>query len=232
VQASLTKAITIYQKKYLQFYNESKQDKANVTAIASAEQMRRKVEELKARLLGRQKDIEDRKNLISQAPRVLGGILVVPQGMLGRAGSPCPQQSVDAEARKRIEMAAMKAVTEAEQKLGNTVIDVSADKCGWDLTSRFPPPQKGEPAREDRHIEVKGRVKGATDVILTCNEISYAVNQGDKFILALVLVDGEKTEGPYYIRNIWTNELNFGVESERYSIETLLTKAEKPEGTL
>ncbi len=232
VQASLTKAITIYQKKYLQFYNESKNDKTNTTAIASAEQMRRKVEELKARLYARQKDIADRKNLISQAPRVLGGILVIPQGMLGRAGSPCPPQSVDAEARKRIELAAMKAVTEAEQKLGNTVIDVSADKCGWDLTSRFPAPQKGEPTREDRHIEVKGRVKGATDVILTCNEISYAVNQGDKFFLALVLVDGDKTEGPYYIRNVWTNELNFGVESERYSIDTLLTKAEKPEETV
>ena len=86
--------------------------------------------------------------------------------------------------------------------------------------------------RSDRHIEVKGRVKGATDVIMTCNEISYAVNQGDKFILALVLVDDDKTEGPYYIRNIWQNELNFGVEHEAYKIADLMTKAEKPGDTL
>ena len=133
---------------------------------------------------------------------------------------------------KKIEMLAMNAVMETEKALGNTVVDVSADKCGWDITSRYPAPtSKDEPIRADRHIEVKGRVKGATDVIMTCNEISYAVNQGDKFILALVLVDGDKTEGPYYIRNIWQNELNFGVEHEAYKIADLMTKAEKPENT-
>ena len=68
--------------------------------------------------------------------------------------------------------------------------------------------------------------------VLTCNEISYAVNQGDKFILALVLMDGDKTEGPYYIRHIWQNELNFGVAQETYKIADLLTKAEKPEETI
>ena len=201
--------------------------------------MRRKVDELKTRLASRQNEIADEKNLVSLAPVVQGGILVIPQGLIdasdpGRAGaSAASQLAVDAAARKRVELLAMKAVTETEQALGNTVTDVSALKCGWDLTSRYPAPvNKDDPIREDRHIEVKGRVKGATDVILTCNEISYAVNQGDKFILALVLVDGEKTEGPYYIRNIWTNELNFGVEHESYKIADLLTKAEKPEDTL
>ena len=92
---------------------------------------------------------------------------------------------------------------------------------------------KGDRQRANMTLrKVKGRVKGATDVIMTCNEISYAVNQGDKFILALVLVDGDKTEGPYYIRNIWQNELNFGVEHEAYKIADLMTKAEKPEETL
>lgn len=239
VQASLTKAITVYQRKYAEFLSDSKKPDAPATAIASAEQMRRKVDELKTRLASRQNEIADEKNLVSLAPVVQGGILVIPQGLIdasdpGRAGaSAASQLAVDAAARKRVELLAMNAVTETEQALGNTVTDVSALKCGWDLTSRYPAPvNKDDPIREDRHIEVKGRVKGATDVILTCNEISYAVNQGDKFILALVLVDGEKTEGPYYIRNIWTNELNFGVEHESYKIADLLTKAEKPEDTL
>ena len=239
VQASLTKATTVYQRKYAEFLSDSKKPDAPATAIASAEQMRRKVDELKTRLASRQTEIADEKNLVSLAPVVQGGILVIPQGLIdasdpGRAGaSAAPQLAVDAAARKRVELLAMKAVTETEQALGNTVTDVSAFKCGWDLTSRYPAPvNKDDPIREDRHIEVKGRVKGATDVILTCNEISYAVNQGDKFILALVLVDGDKTEGPYYIRNIWTNELNFGVEHESYKIADLLTKAEKPEDTL
>ena len=235
VQASLTKAIAVYQRKYAEFISESKKPDAPATALASAEQMRRKVDELKSRLDTRRSEIADARNLVSLAPVVQGGILVIPQGLVDqKAGAQVPTTyAVDAAARKKVEMLAMKAVAEAEQKLGNTVLDVSADKCGWDITSRYPAPAtKGEPAREDRHIEVKGRVKGATDVILTCNEISYAVNQGDKFILALVLVDGEKTEGPYYIRHIWQNELNFGVAQETYKIADLLTKAEKPEDTI
>lgn len=234
VQSSLTKAIAVYSRKYAEFIAESKKPDAGPTSLANAEQMRRRVEELKSRLLVRQRDVEDKKNLLSEAPKILGGILVIPKGLIDKeSGVANPTAfTVDAAARKRIELAAMKAVIAAEEALGNTVVDVSADKCGWDLTSKYPAPGKGEATREDRHIEVKGRIKGATDVILTCNEISYAVNQGDKFILALVLVDGDKTEGPYYIRDIWKNELNFGVEHEKYSIEKLLSVAVKPEETI
>ena len=234
VQSSLTKAMGFYQRKYVGFLKESKQPEASKAALASAEQMRRKVDELKSRLNSRLAEIADARNVVSLAPTVLGGILVIPQGLVEKecGGHGVPALPVDAAARKRIELLAMNAVMETEKALGNTVVDVSADKCGWDITSRYPAPtSKDEPIRADRHIEVKGRVKGATDVIMTCNEISYAVNQGDKFILALVLVDGDKTEGPYYIRNIWQNELNFGVEHEAYKIADLMTKAEKPENT-
>ena len=235
VQTSLTKAISFYQRKYAEFIAESKKPDAAATATANAEQMRRKVDELKSRLNSRQAEIADSKNLVSLSPIVQGGILVIPQGLLNvhDGAGMLSAFSVDAATRKKIEMMAMDAVRAVEEGFGNTVIDVSVDKCGWDLTSRYPAPEtKDNPQKDDRHIEVKGRAKGATDVILTCNEISYAVNQGDKFILALVFVDGEKTEGPYYIRNIWKNELNFGVEHESYKIADLLTKAEKPEDTL
>ena len=79
---------------------------------------------------------------------------------------------------------------------------------------------------------VKGRTKGATNVTMTRNEICYAINQKDKFILALVIVDGDKAEGPFYIRNIWENELNFGVANENYEIADLMTKAEEPKDTV
>ena len=235
VQSSLTKAITVYQRRYAKFMAEVKKPDAPATYLASAEQMRRKVDELKERLRSRLAEIGGERNLVSHAPVVQGGILVIPQGLVDKyRGTQAPvEYSVDAAARKKVEMLAMEAVISTERGLGNMVEDVSALKCGWDVTSRYPVQKtKGEPAKEDRHIEVKGRVKGATDVVLTCNEISYAVNQGDKFILALVLVDGEKTEGPYYIRHIWQNELNFGVAQETYKIADLLTKAEKPEDTI
>ena len=57
---------------------------------------------------------------------------------------------------------------------------------------------------EPRHIEVKGRVHGADTITVTTSEILYGLNQKDKFILAIVLVDGEKVDGPHYIRRPFT----------------------------
>ena len=234
IRAQLVKAIGFYQKKYVEFSAQAKANGPSTTAAANAEQMRRKAEELANRLREREKAIEDARNVISLPPIVQGGILVIPKGMLAaRAdGTSVGQVAADAEARKRIELAAMNAVIAAEKALGNTVIDVSAEKCGWDLTSRYPLKADGTQSHEDRHIEVKGRAKGATNVTMTRNEICYAINQKDKFILALVIVDGDKTEGPFYIRNIWENELNFGVANENYEIADLMTKAEEPKDTV
>ena len=86
--------------------------------------------------------------------------------------------------------------------------------------------------KDDRHIEVKGRAKGATTVTLSRNEVCYAVNQKDKFILALVFVDGDETEGPYYIRNIFEKEPDWGQDSINYNIKDLLSVAVKPEETI
>jgi hypothetical protein len=121
----------------------------------------------------------------------------------------------------------MQAVMEAERALGHTVIDVSAQKCGWDVTS-LPPALNGKlpPAR---HIEVKGRAKGQTTITVTRNEILYGLNQADKFILAIVLVDGDKPEGPYYVRQPFTQEPDWAVTSINLDLDALLARAAKPE---
>ncbi|MGL4423715.1 MAG: DUF3883 domain-containing protein [Gemmataceae bacterium] len=41
---------------------------------------------------------------------------------------------------------------------------------------------------DPKHIEVKGRVKGADTITVTRNEILYAFNQGEKFVLAIVFM--------------------------------------------
>ena len=81
----------------------------------------------------------------------------------------------------------MDAVRHAEESQGCHVVDVSADKCGWDL-HRYPP-AIDDKQPDPRHIEVKGRVKGASTITVTRNEMLYAFNQGDKFVLAIVLVN-------------------------------------------
>jgi hypothetical protein len=157
---------------------------------------------------------------------VIAGALVIPQGLLSaRKGE--TQFSVDAEARARIERVAMQAVMDAEKALGNQVKDVSADKCGWDITSR-PPVNPDGSLPPDRHIEVKGRAKGQGTITVTRNEIIYGLNQADKFILAIVVVDGDSHDGPYYIRNPFTSEPDFGVASINYDLSDLLSRAVSP----
>jgi hypothetical protein len=81
---------------------------------------------------------------------------------------------------------------------------------------------------EARHIEVKGRVKGAGTVTITRNEMLYALNQSDKFLLAIVLVgEGDAVEGPFYLRNPFDTEPGWGVSSVNYELNALLERAEK-----
>ena len=69
---------------------------------------------------------------------------------------------------------------------------MSGAKVGYDIESRTP-------ERALRFIEVKGRAKGATTVTVTKNEILTALNKPERFVLAVVLVDGDATE-TYYLR--------------------------------
>ena len=118
----------------------------------------------------------------------------------------------------------MQAVMDAERAIGNEVIDVSAQKCGWDITSQ-PKPINGK-LPVSRHIEVKGRSKGQTTITVTRNEIIYALNQKDKFILAVVVVDGNSYEGPYYIRTPFTQEPDWAVTSINLDLDELIAKSD------
>jgi hypothetical protein len=120
----------------------------------------------------------------------------------------------------------MRAVMDAERALGHEVIDVSAQKCGWDVTS-LPRAVDGK-LPPSRHIEVKGRVKGSTTVTVSRNEILYGLNQQDKFILALVFVDGDQHEGPFYVTKPFTLEPDWAVTSINLDLSELLNKATSP----
>jgi hypothetical protein len=167
------------------------------------------------------------RHVVNGTPIVLGGALVIPAGLMRRVRGEeetSSNFSADPIARSRIERIAMDAVRHAEESQGCQVVDVSADKCGWDLTSHPPAIDHKQP--DPRHIEVKGRVKGAATITVTRNEMLYAFNQGDKFVLAIVLVNEDDShEGPYYIRRPFDSEPGWGVSSINYEINTLLKKA-------
>ena len=80
---------------------------------------------------------------------------------------------------------------------------------------------------DPRHVEVKGRVKGAATITVTRNEMLYAFNQGDKFVLAIVLVNEDNSyEGPHYIRRPFDREPGWGVSSINYNLNELLSRAD------
>ena len=156
--------------------------------------------------------------------RILAAALVLPAGYTGQVDAVLSGQ--DALAKRQVEQAAMDAVLGAERALGHTVRDVAADKCGWDITST--PPRHDGKIPEARHIEVKGRVRGSATVTVTRNEVCYGLNQRDKFILALVFVDGDRVDGPHYVRHPFEVEPDWHVTSVNLDVAKLMSRAEKP----
>lgn len=203
------------------------------------ENVERTIDELGARLQTREKELHAMRHVVSATPVIIGGALVIPAGLLEQRRNgqstqsmeeEAARQSADAAARAHIERLAMQAVMDAERALGCTVTDVSAEKCGWDVTSQPPKAADGTlpPAR---HIEVKGRAKGADTITVTRNEIAYALNQSDKFILAIVLVDGDRLEGPFYVRRPFTQEPDWAVTSINLDLDQILDRAVPPRET-
>jgi superfamily II DNA or RNA helicase len=189
----------------------------------SLENARRTIDELTVRLESRTKELQAMRHVISATPVVAGGALVIPAGLLAQRR--CDTRwAVDALARARIEQLAMETVMAAERALGHEVVDVSAQKCGWDVTSTLRATE-GRLA-ECRHLEVKGRAKGQTTITVSRNEIIYGLNQAEKFLLAIVLVDEERCEGPFYVRRPFTQEPDWAVTSINLDLDELLGRAE------
>lgn len=227
VHERLIKEINYWQDRFLKLSDDVK---AGKQPKMQPENARRRVDELTARLQQRTAELTALKQVVSSTPVVIGSALVIPQGLLAKRKGEAIF-SPDAASRAHIEKIAMQAVTQAEQALGHMVIDVSADKCGWDITAR-PQLNADGSLQQDRHIEVKGRSKGQTTITVSRNEILYALNQADKFLLAIVLVEGDNAEGPFYIRQPFTKEPDMGVASINYDLADLLARATDAEGSL
>lgn len=223
VHERLVKEINYWSDRYIKLQDDIA---AGKDVRLTLDNVRRTIDELTARREFREKELLAMRHVISATPVVAGGALIIPAGLLAqRKGE--PNYSADADARAQVEWIAMNAVMNAERALGHEVIDVSAQKCGWDVTSmprviagKFPP---------SRHIEVKGRIKGSTTITVTKNEVLYGLNQQDKFILAIVLVDGDHHEGPFYVRTPFLQEPDWAVTSINLDLQQLLSRAVKPE---
>ena len=187
----------------------------------SSNAVRRRAEELQARLGARMAELESEEKLAPLPPVIAGGMLVVPIGMLHAAA---PDRVKRPESHGDTQLMAARArriVMDEERKLGFEPVDREHEKIGYDIESRDP--RTGRL----RFIEVKGRSQNAAAVTVTRNEILYSLNKPDDFILAIVEFKNDDHQ-VHYIRRPFQRDPDFGVTSVNYSFAKLLKRAEPP----
>jgi SNF2 family DNA or RNA helicase len=220
VKDRLTKEITYWDHRAEQLKLQELAGRAN--AKLNSGEARKRADLLQGRLQKRLEELKLEAQISPLPPVVLGGLLVVPSGMIAAMMGPTTgslSASVDTQASAARARAVVMAV---ERKLGFEPTDRELEKIGYDIESRVPNTGKL------RFIEVKGRVTGAETITVTRNEILYSLNKPDDFILAIVeFFDGDEHR-VHYIRKPFGREPDFGVTSVNYDFSELLFRAEEP----
>ena len=222
VRARLKKEINYWDSRAFELKEE---EKAGKKARLSWQNAQRRAEELAERQKRRMDQLEQERFITSQPPRVRGGMVVIPRGLLVARQSPAvPDRfAEDPAARRAIELAAMEAVMAAERALGHVPVDVSAQKIGYDIASHDPK------SGHLRFIEVKGRIDGADTVMLTRQEIITSLHEPEKFILAIVSVNGGFAHAPRYVRGpLVEREPSFLETAIQFDLRRLLERAREP----
>ena len=220
VKERLTKEITYWDHRAEELKLQERAGKPN--ARLNSGEARKRADLLQGRLQKRLEELRLEAQLSPLPPLVLGGLLVVPIGLInamtGRPGtimgSPTDTQVSAARARA--------IIMDIERTLGFDPIDRELEKLGYDIESRIPGTGKL------RFIEVKGRVSGAPTITVTRNEILYSLNKPDDFILAIVEFLDAETHKVHYIKRPFNREPDFGVCSVNYIFTDLLAKGELP----
>jgi hypothetical protein len=220
VQDRLTKEIAYWDHRAEELKAQERAGRKN--ARLNSDLARRRADDLQSRLQRRMEELEQERHIAAQPPLVLGGALVIPNGLLlrlqGQALS--PEAALFARQRKAVEMAAIETVIAKERALGYKPVDVSGQDLGWDIESSIPGTGKL------RFIEVKGRVEGATTVTITKNEILAGLNKPEDYYLAIVEVTfvGEKAgaKEPHYVPKPFQREPDFAATSVNYELRELI----------
>ena len=219
VRARLTKEIAYWDRRANEL--RAQELKGKKTRLSST-RARERADELERRLKTRLTKLDMEAKIQPKPPLIVGGAIILPQGLVDGITSPDRGQvPTFAADTRQSELTAVKAVMEKERRAGHIPRDVSADKCGYDIESEIP----GEGRL--RFIEVKGRVKGANTITITKNEIMTALNKPENFILAIVQIEDGKSEEPVYVKTPFSREPDFGVTSVNYNLKELLRGAEE-----
>ncbi len=195
------------------------QEAAGRQTRLSSQQAEDRANRLSDRLQSRQRSLQDERSISPQPPKVVGGALVVPFGLLKQLVPEAQSDwsmTADPEQRTVVERLAVEAVLATERKLGRQPKDVGAQKLGYDVESK-------DPKTGDLYfIEVKGRTDGADTVSLTKNEILRALNVPDRFRLAVVLIKDGVAQEPIYVTDFDWGQPGFAQTHSTFQLGPLL----------
>ena len=199
------------------------QEQAGRTAARlNSGEARKRADMLQARLRKRLEELKLEAQMSPLPPVVLGGLLIVPKGLVRDMGGPEPASPRTAVDTQESAARARSIIMETERNLGFDPTDREFEKLGYDIESRVPGTGKL------RFIEVKGRVSGASTITVTRNEILYSLNKPDDFILGIVEFRDDGGHRVRYVRRPFHREPDFGVTSVNYDFAELLARAEPP----
>jgi SNF2 family DNA or RNA helicase len=221
VKDRLTKEIGYWDHRAEDLKAQEKGGKTN--ARLNSQEARRRADELQARLYKRMAQLDQEAQISALPPVLLGGLVVVPAGLLARLGGQDPSAPVATAADTQASAArARAAVIEAERNLGFEPTDREFEKLGYDIESRDPGTGRL------RFLEVKGRVAGAPTLTVTRNEILYSLNKPEDFILAIVEFLSDTEHRVLYVRTPFQREPDFAAASVNYDFADLLARGEAP----
>jgi superfamily II DNA or RNA helicase len=224
VKDRLTKEINYWDHRAAQLKLDEQAGKPN--ARLNSGEASKRADLLQARLQKRLEELRTEAQIAPLPPVVLGGLLVVPIGLLRRlspaAADPLTPSTFSPGDNQAAAARARAIVLEVERGLGFDPVDREFERLGYDIESRIPG------SGRLRFIEVKGRVEGASTITVTRNEILYSLNKPDDFILAIVEFLDERSHRVYYLRQPFQREPDFGVTSVNYDFADLLNRATAP----
>lgn len=193
VEQRLTEEIRYWDARALKLKDQELAGQKN--AKLNSARARQRADDAAERLERRRAELAQQRKLSTRQPRVAGGALVVPAGLLSQlSGTDVPSHARDTV---RSDKLAVAAVLKAERSLNRAPREMPHNNKGFDIETR------GADGRLI-FIEVKGRVVGATDFTVTASEILYGLNNADRHILALVEVADDDATTTRYLYDPFT----------------------------
>ena len=222
VKERLTREIAYWDHRAEQLKLQEQAGKTG--ARLNSGEARRRADNLQARLQKRQAELKLQAQISPLPPVVLGGVLVIPKGLIDAMTGRQVQEASAAKTTNKQEVAAKARaiIMDVERSFGYEPADRETEHLGYDVESRVPDTGKL------RFIEVKGRESRAATVTVTRNEILYSLNKPEDFILGIVEFLEDGSHQVHYVRQPFQREPDFGVTSVNYDFPELLARAQPP----